>query len=77
MTNATHTSPITTAPALAAAQMVTFAEAVSLLKVTKRTLRRRIAAGRYVAYGEHTGRRILLSSILADIQRESGGGSHG
>ena len=58
-------------PAFDPAQMLTYAEAVKLLKVDKRTIRRRVAAGRYVAYGDGTGKRLLYSSILADIQRNS------
>lgn len=54
-----------------AARMITFAEAALLLKVDKRTVRRRIAEGRYIAYGTGSGRRILFSSIVADIQRNS------
>jgi excisionase family DNA binding protein len=49
--------------------MLTYAEAAALLKVDKRTIRRRVADGRYTAYGQGCGKRILLRSILADIQR--------
>ena len=52
-----------------AARMLKYAEAADLLKVNKRTIRRRVAAGRYVAYGDGSGKRILYSSIVADIQR--------
>lgn len=54
----------------ASGQMLTYAEAAELLRVDKRTVRRRVAAGRYTAYGEGCGKRILYSSIVADIQRE-------
>ncbi len=54
-----------------AARMITYAEAAALLKVDKRTVRRRVAGGRYIAYGEGCGKRILYQSILADIQRNS------
>jgi hypothetical protein len=56
-------------PSLAEARMLKYAEAAALLKVDKRTIRRRVAAGRYTAYGENSGKRILYSSIVADIQR--------
>ncbi|HEU5097592.1 MAG TPA: helix-turn-helix domain-containing protein [Roseiflexaceae bacterium] len=56
-------------PSLGAARMLKYAEAAALLKVDKRTVRRRVADGRYVAYGDGSGRRILYSSIVADIQR--------
>lgn len=52
--------------------MLTYAEAAALLRIDKRTLRRRIAGGRYKAYGEGAGRRVVYSSILADIRRECG-----
>jgi excisionase family DNA binding protein len=51
------------------ARMLKYAEAAVLLKVNKRTIRRRVADGRYVAYGDGSGKRILYSSIVADIQR--------
>jgi excisionase family DNA binding protein len=35
--------------------MLTYAEAAALLKVDKRTVRRRIADGRYTAYGDGSG----------------------
>ena len=57
------------APSLEAAQMLTYAEAAALLKVDKRTIRRRVAGGRYIAYGDGSGKRLLLRSIIADIQR--------
>jgi excisionase family DNA binding protein len=50
-------------------RMLKYAEAAKLLKVHKRTIRRRVADGRYVAYGEGSGKRIVYSSIKADIQR--------
>jgi excisionase family DNA binding protein len=53
------------------ARMLKYAEAAKLLKVDKRTIRRRVAAGRYVAYGDGSGKRLLYSSILADIQRNN------
>jgi excisionase family DNA binding protein len=52
-------------------RMLKYKEAADLLKVDKRTIRRRVAAGRYVAYGEGSGKRILYRSIKADIQRGS------
>lgn len=52
-------------------RMITFAEAAALLKVDKRTVRRRVAEGRYIAYGSGSGRRILFSSIVADVQCNS------
>jgi excisionase family DNA binding protein len=54
-----------------AARMLTYAEAAALLKVDKRTVRRRVADGRYSAYGDGSGKRILYRSILADIERSS------
>lgn len=51
--------------------MITYAEAAQLLCVDKRTLRRRVAAGRYIAYGDGRGRVLLYSSIIADIQRNN------
>lgn len=60
----------TTAPP-ESVKMVTYAEAAALLRVDKRTVRRRVAEGRYTAYGEGCGKRILYSSIVADIQKES------
>jgi excisionase family DNA binding protein len=62
------TAPATNEP-FEAARMLTYAEAAALLKVDKRTVRRRVADGRYTAYGEGSGKRILYRSILADIQR--------
>jgi excisionase family DNA binding protein len=53
-------------------RMLKYAEAAELLKVDKRTIRRRVAAGRYIAYGDGSGKRLLYSSILADIERNSG-----
>ena len=53
--------------------MLTYKEAADRLKVNKRTIRRRVAAGRYMAYGDGSGKRILCESILADIQRNSNG----
>jgi excisionase family DNA binding protein len=65
--------PISTpAPDFEAARMITYAEAASLLKVNKRTIRRRVADGRYIAYGDGCGKRLLYASILADIERTSG-----
>jgi excisionase family DNA binding protein len=52
-------------------QMLTYAEAAELLRIDKRTVRRRVAEGRYTAYGEGCGKRILYSSIVADIERAS------
>ena len=52
-------------------RMITYAEAAQLLCVDKRTLRRRVAAGRYIAYGDGRGRVLLYSSIIADIQRNN------
>jgi excisionase family DNA binding protein len=40
--------------------LLTYAEAAELLAINPRTLSRRIAAGRYRAYGEGNGRRILI-----------------
>ncbi len=60
-------------PSLESARMLKYAEAAALLKVDKRTVRRRVADGRYVAYGDGSGKRILYSSIVADIQRPRGG----
>ncbi len=53
------------------ARMLTFDEAAELLRVNKRTIRRRVAEGRYLAYGEGSGKRLLYRSILADIQQNS------
>jgi excisionase family DNA binding protein len=53
--------------------MLTYKEAADQLKVNKRTIRRRVAAGRYMAYGDGSGKRILSESILADIERNSHG----
>jgi excisionase family DNA binding protein len=53
--------------------MLTYKEAADKLKVNKRTIRRRVAAGRYTAYGDGSGKRILRESILADIERNSTG----
>ena len=53
--------------------MLTYKEAADQLKVNKRTIRRRVAAGRYMAYGDGSGKRILSQSILADIERNSYG----
>jgi hypothetical protein len=53
-------------------RMIDYADAVKLLRVTKRTIRRRVAKGRYLAYGDGSGRKLLLSSIWADIQRQIG-----
>ena len=61
--------------ALNDAQLITYTDAASLLCVDKRTIRRRVSAGRYIAYGTGSGKRIIYSSILADIQRYSTGGS--
>ena len=61
-------------PAFDAARMLKYAEAAALLKVDKRTIRRRVAAGRYMAYGDGSGKRIKFDSILADIQRQRSGG---
>lgn len=61
----------TTSEPFEAARMLTYAEAATLLKVDKRTVRRRVAEGRYTAYGQGSGKRILYRSILADIQRTS------
>lgn len=52
--------------------LLTYAEAAELLAINTRTLSRRIAAGRYRTYGEGNGKRVLHSSILADIRRECG-----
>lgn len=52
--------------------LLTYAEAAELLAIKPRTLSRRIAAGRYRTYGEGNGKRILYSSILADIRRACG-----
>jgi excisionase family DNA binding protein len=65
------------APVFEAARMLTYAEAAALLKVDKRTVRRRVSARRYIAYGDGSGKRILFSSILADIERHSGEASDG
>lgn len=52
--------------------LLTYAEAAELLAIKPRTLSRRIAAGRYLTYGEGNGKRVLHSSILADIRRSCG-----
>jgi excisionase family DNA binding protein len=62
-------------PTVQAAQMLTYAEVAALVRVDKRTVRRRVADGRYVAYGEGCGKRILYSSVLADIERHRSGGA--
>lgn len=54
------------------AYMLTYDEAATLLKCNKRTIRRRVAEGRYLAYGEGSGKRLLYRSIVADIQRNIG-----
>ena len=54
-------------------RMLTYAEAAELLKVDKRTIRRRVAKGRYSAYGDGPGKRILFRSIVADVQQHSTG----
>jgi hypothetical protein len=52
--------------------LLTYAEAARLLAIKPCTLSRRIAAGRYLTYGEGNGKRVLHSSILADIRRTCG-----
>ncbi len=52
--------------------MLTYAQAVQLLAVTTRTVRRRVANGQYLTYGEGCGKRVLYPSILSDIQRSCG-----
>ena len=54
------------------ARMLTYAQAGELLAVAARTVRRRVANGQYLAYGEGPGRRVLYESILADIRRSCG-----
>jgi hypothetical protein len=51
------------------ARMLTYAQAAELLAVTSRTVRRRVANGQYVTYGEGPGKRVLLLSIMQDIGR--------
>jgi len=58
-------------------RMLTYAEVATLLRVDKRTVRRRVANGRYTAYGEGSGKRILYHSILDDIERTSGEAGYG
>jgi excisionase family DNA binding protein len=65
------------ASGLEPARMLTYAEAAALLKVDKRTIRRRVAGGRYIAYGDGCGKRLLLTSIIADIQRHTSEGYDG
>lgn len=60
-------------PSFEDVRMITFDEAVALLKINKRTISRRIAEGRYLAYGTKGSRRLLFRSIVADIERECGG----
>ena len=72
-----HDRPLVPALPFEGAQMLTYAEAAALLKVDKRTVRRRVADGRYIAYGDGSGKRFLYSSILADIQRNCREGAHG
>jgi excisionase family DNA binding protein len=64
-----------TAASFEAAQMLTYAEVAELVRVDKRTVRRRVANGRYTAYGDGCGKRILYSSVLADIERHRSGGA--
>jgi hypothetical protein len=52
-------------------RMLKYSEAAELLKVDRRTVHRRVTAGRYIAYGNGSGKRILLKSIIDDIQRSS------
>jgi hypothetical protein len=54
------------------ARMLTYAQAGALLAVAARTVRRRVANGQYLAYGEGPGRRVLYQSILADTRRSCG-----
>ena len=54
-------------------RMMTYDEAVALLKINKRTIARRVAEGRYLAYGTKGSRRLLFRSVVADIERECGG----
>jgi hypothetical protein len=54
------------------ARMLTYAQAAELLTVTVRTVRRRVANGLYLTYGEGPGKRVLYHSILADIHRGAG-----
>lgn len=56
-----------------AVRMLRYSEVAELLKVDRRTVRRRVAAGRYIAYGEGSGKRILYASVLDDIRRNSSG----
>jgi excisionase family DNA binding protein len=51
--------------------MLTYSELAAILKLNTRTIRRRVAAGRYIAYGDGAGRRILYQSVLEDIERNS------
>ncbi|GAB4443221.1 MAG: hypothetical protein OHK0015_42890 [Chloroflexi bacterium OHK40] len=54
------------------AKMLTYAEAAELLATTVRTIRRRVANGQYITYGDGSGRRLLYQSILADIRSKCG-----
>lgn len=54
------------------ARMLTYAQAAELLTVAVRTVRRRVANGQYLTYGEGPGKRVLYHSILADIRRACG-----
>jgi hypothetical protein len=54
------------------ARMLTYAQAAELLAVAPRTVRRRVANGQYLTYGEGPGKRVLYHSIMADIRRACG-----
>lgn len=74
MTERTLSAPQPKQEALNAspARMLTYAQAAELLTVAVRTVRRRVANGQYLTYGEGPGKRVLYHSILADIRRSCG-----
>lgn len=55
--------------------LVTYAEAAQLLgRVSVRHVERLVAAGKLKAVGRSRARRILYTSILAYVERETGNG---